>query len=47
MNEMREAARTGDMDALVRFDSQFHKALVNASERRRLKNLWSMLSRAT
>jgi len=44
MDHMSIAARTDDMDALVDSDTRFHELLVEISGRRRLKDLWSILT---
>jgi DNA-binding GntR family transcriptional regulator len=44
LDHMSVAARTDDMDALVDSDTRFHELLIDASGRRRLKDLWSVLT---
>jgi DNA-binding GntR family transcriptional regulator len=44
LDHMSVAARTDDMDALVASDTRFHELLVDVSGRRRLKDLWSVLT---
>ena len=44
LEHMSVAAKTDDMDALVAGDTQFHELLIDVSGRRRLKDLWLMLT---
>ena len=44
LDHMSAAARTDDLEALVDCDTRFHELLIDASGRRRLKDLWSMLN---
>ena len=44
IEQMEAAARAGDTDTLVEWDTRFHELLVDVSGRDRLKQLWSMLN---
>ena len=44
IERMSRAAADDDLDALVDSDTQFHELLVGVPERRRLKDMWSVLN---
>jgi DNA-binding GntR family transcriptional regulator len=44
LEHMSIAARLGDLDAVVDSDTQFHQVLIDVSGRRRLTDLWRILT---